>query len=123
MILGGPAARGAVKSSPRPPGETRLLLKAYPFGRSLGELGDCAYLHAMDTVLKDHDLQSGVRRALDRAARVGAAPGVRVVPMKNGYVLQSVSSRKSGANARLGYRRQGPARLGLMGHLGLKLDD
>ena len=93
------------------------------FDAPLGELGDQAYAAAMDTVLKDQDLQSGVRRALDRAARVGAAAGVRVVPMKDGYVLQSVSSKKPEANAPTGYRRKGPVRLALMGHLGLKLDD
>jgi hypothetical protein len=76
----------------------------------------------MDTVLKDRDLQSGLRRALDRAALVGASPGVRVVPMKDGYLLQSLPSIKSDASSQLGYRRKGPARLGVMGHLGLKLD-
>ena len=86
-------------------------------------MGECAYFHGMDTVLKDDDLQSGVRRALDRASRVEAAPSVRVVPMKDDYVLQSVSSKKPEANAPTGYRRKGPVRLGLMGHRGLKLDD
>jgi hypothetical protein len=77
----------------------------------------------MDTVLKDDDLRSGLRRALDRVAQVGPSPGVRVVPMKDGYLLQSLPSVKSDANSPSGYRRKGPARLGVMGHLGLKLDN
>jgi len=77
----------------------------------------------MDTILKDTDLQPGLRRALDRAAAVERAVGVRVVTMKGGYRLQSIQPVKSDAGAPAGYRRKGPVHLGVMGHLNLKLDD
>ena len=77
----------------------------------------------MDAILQSKHLKPGVRRALKRVSTTGNAGGVRVVPMKGGFLLQSTETIKPNPSKSAGYRREGPVRIGVMGHLGLKLDD
>jgi hypothetical protein len=77
----------------------------------------------MDAIIQSKHLNPAVRRALKNASTIAETGGLRVVPMKGGFRLQSSETIKSSPSASAGYRRNGPVRIGVMGHLGLKLDD
>jgi hypothetical protein len=77
----------------------------------------------MDAVLQTKHLKPGLRRALKRAVTTGETGGVRVVPIKGGFRVNASKTIKPNASGAVGYRRRGPVRIGVMGHLGLKLDD
>ena len=76
----------------------------------------------MDVVVPRKNLKPGVRRALDRAVQIGATTGVRVLPTQDGYHFVGSTETKAAEGLSKGYRRKGPVRLGLMNHLGLKLE-
>jgi hypothetical protein len=77
----------------------------------------------MDTVIQSKHLKPGVRRAMKSASLMAETSGVRVVAVKGGFRLQSSETTEPDPSASAGPARNGHRRIGVMAHLGLKLDD